>query len=105
MPSAGHVSKQMLKHYSHIRMEAKRTALESIVRKAAMQRMPRRPPRMTHRCPKIRSILQGSPYSAMRLGVITLRLTAVDQFYSSGHPTSTARDNAVSWLVSLYFVI
>jgi site-specific recombinase XerD len=28
---AGHVSRQMLKHYSHIRMEAKRTALESIV--------------------------------------------------------------------------
>jgi hypothetical protein len=26
-----HVSKQMLKHYSHIRMEAKRSALESIV--------------------------------------------------------------------------
>jgi integrase len=32
MDIAGHVSKQMLKHYSHIRMEAKRTALESIVR-------------------------------------------------------------------------
>jgi integrase len=30
---AGHVSKQMLKHYSHIRMEAKRRALESIVDK------------------------------------------------------------------------
>jgi hypothetical protein len=30
---AGHVSKQMLKHYSHIRMEAKRLALESIVAK------------------------------------------------------------------------
>jgi integrase len=28
---AGHVSKQMLKHYSHIRMEAKRKALEAIV--------------------------------------------------------------------------
>jgi len=27
----GHVSKQMLKHYSHIRMEAKRKALESVV--------------------------------------------------------------------------
>jgi hypothetical protein len=31
---AGHVSKQMLKHYSHIRMDAKRKALESIVSKA-----------------------------------------------------------------------
>jgi hypothetical protein len=34
MDIAGHVSKQMLEHYSHIRMEAKRTALESIVRKS-----------------------------------------------------------------------
>jgi integrase len=33
MDIAGHVSKQMLKHYSHIRIEAKRTALESIVKK------------------------------------------------------------------------
>jgi hypothetical protein len=33
MDIAGHVSKQMLKHYSHIRMEAKRHALESIVTK------------------------------------------------------------------------
>jgi hypothetical protein len=31
MDIAGHVSKQMLRHYSHIRMEAKRKALESIV--------------------------------------------------------------------------
>ena len=29
---AGHVSKQMLKHYSHIRMEAKRRAVDSLVR-------------------------------------------------------------------------
>ena len=34
MDIAGHVSKQMLKHYSHIRMEAKRNALEAIVRKS-----------------------------------------------------------------------
>ena len=33
MDIAGHVSKQMLKHYSHIRMEAKRKALESVVTK------------------------------------------------------------------------
>ncbi len=39
MDIAGHVSKQMLKHYSHIRMEAKRHALEAIVthRSAAME--------------------------------------------------------------------
>jgi integrase len=30
---AGHVSPRMLKHYSHIRMAAKRVALESIVAK------------------------------------------------------------------------
>ncbi len=33
MDIAGHVSKQMLKHYSHIRMKAKRVALESILEK------------------------------------------------------------------------
>jgi hypothetical protein len=32
MDIAGHVSKRMLRHYSHIRMKAKRTALESIVK-------------------------------------------------------------------------
>jgi integrase len=37
MDIAGHVSKQMLKHYSHIRMEAKRAALESILIKQPMQ--------------------------------------------------------------------
>jgi hypothetical protein len=37
MDIAGHVSKQMLKHYSHVRMEAKRTALESIVKKSTNQ--------------------------------------------------------------------
>ena len=35
MDIAGHVSKQMLKHYSHIRMQAKRNALEAIVQKPA----------------------------------------------------------------------
>ncbi len=35
MDIAGHVSKQMLEHYSHIRMEAKRSALEAIVRKSS----------------------------------------------------------------------
>ena len=33
MDIAGHVSKQMLKQYSHIRMEAKRAALEAILEK------------------------------------------------------------------------
>jgi integrase len=35
---AGHVSRQMLKHYSHIRMEAKRRALESIGNGGAQSR-------------------------------------------------------------------
>ena len=30
---AGHVSRQMLKHYSHIRMQAKREALEAVWKK------------------------------------------------------------------------
>ncbi len=33
MDIAGHVAKQMLKHYSHIRMEAKRKALETVAQK------------------------------------------------------------------------
>jgi hypothetical protein len=33
MDIAGHVSRQMLARYSHIRMEAKRSALEAIVSK------------------------------------------------------------------------
>jgi hypothetical protein len=31
MAIAGHVSKRMLEHYSHIRMAAKRTALDGLV--------------------------------------------------------------------------
>jgi hypothetical protein len=32
MSIAGHVSKEMLQHYSHIRMEAKRTAVAALDR-------------------------------------------------------------------------
>lgn len=42
---AGHVSKQMLKHYSHIRMQAKRRAVDSLVAKAAPTRTKRATPR------------------------------------------------------------
>ncbi len=41
---AGHVSKQMLKHYSHIRMQAKRAALEGIVAKPGHQQPNETPP-------------------------------------------------------------
>jgi integrase len=34
---AGHVSKQMLKHYSHIRMEAKRRAVDALLAKPIME--------------------------------------------------------------------
>jgi hypothetical protein len=34
MAIAGHVSRKMLEHYSHIRMAAKRTALDAIVKPA-----------------------------------------------------------------------
>jgi hypothetical protein len=34
---AGHVSKDMLKHYSHIRMQAKRRAVEALTKKAASE--------------------------------------------------------------------
>jgi hypothetical protein len=34
---AGHVSKRMLRHYSHIRMEAKRRAVNSLVQKPAAE--------------------------------------------------------------------
>jgi integrase len=40
---AGHVSKQMLKHYSHIRMEAKRRAVEALVKKPVPVEIPNEP--------------------------------------------------------------
>lgn len=46
---AGHVSKQMLRHYSHIRMEAKRAALESIQSKPPRRAVKKS--RTTHRYP------------------------------------------------------
>ena len=50
MDIAGHVSKNMLKHYSHIRMEAKRDSLESIVQDARRRKSPYR------RVPEIRKV-------------------------------------------------
>jgi integrase len=45
MDIAGHVSKSMLTHYSHIRMEAKRDALESLVKRTSPKTSPRPPSR------------------------------------------------------------
>jgi hypothetical protein len=44
MDIAGHVSRQMLARYSHIRMEAKRKALEGIVNKPAAPQQAQQPP-------------------------------------------------------------
>ena len=41
MDITGHVSKQMLKHYSHIRMQAKRNALQAIVRQPVAEEVSR----------------------------------------------------------------
>jgi hypothetical protein len=35
MSIAGHLSRKMLEHYSHIRMQAKRTALDAIAKPAS----------------------------------------------------------------------
>jgi len=37
---AGHVSKQMLKHYSHVRMEPKRRAVKALAKKPAAEATP-----------------------------------------------------------------
>ena len=49
MDIAGHVSKSMLKHYSHIRMQAKRDALESIVKAGSPKRPALRVPPAANR--------------------------------------------------------
>ena len=40
MDMAGHVSRDMLKHYSHIPMEAKRAAVAALVTRASAPQMP-----------------------------------------------------------------
>ncbi len=72
MDIAGHVSKQMLKHYSHIRMEAKRTALESIVQKQPQSRLNRS--RNTRQCPRLSSRLKGSTHKSPHSRAILAKL-------------------------------
>jgi integrase len=57
MDIAGHVSKQMLKHYSHIRMEAKRTALESILQKQPAK--PTEPEQKDSLLPTVKQQIEG----------------------------------------------
>jgi integrase len=44
---AGHVSKQMLEHYSHIRMKAKRRAVDSLVKKPKTEPIPNEPAKVS----------------------------------------------------------
>ena len=44
MAIAGHVSRKMIEHYSHIRMEAKRTAMDAIVEAGVHQNVHQGPP-------------------------------------------------------------
>jgi integrase len=67
MDIAGHVSKQMLKHYSHIRMEAKRTALESIVQKEPAK--PAEPEQNHSQVPTVKPQIEGqSPQKSPQPG-------------------------------------
>jgi integrase len=43
MAIAGHVSRKMIEHYSHIRMEAKRAAMDAIVEVSVHQNVHQRP--------------------------------------------------------------
>jgi integrase len=52
MDIAGHVSRQMLRHYSHIRMEAKREALEAVLQKQQATAK-KKEPEQAQPCPPI----------------------------------------------------
>jgi integrase len=57
MDIAGHISKQMLKHYSPIRMEARRTALESIVHSQPAK--PAEPAQKDSPLPAVKQLIEG----------------------------------------------
>ena len=67
---AGHVSKQMLKHYSHIGMEAKRRAVESLVSKKADTAHPRRPDGPPEA--EMAKILEGSAKDSTKVAQMNL---------------------------------
>jgi len=74
MDIAGHVSKQMLKHYSHIRMEAKRKALESVVTRRTEPGTEKSLLRIAQNQPSLRRILKQatrkSPHNRAFLRII-----------------------------------
>lgn len=64
MDIAGHVSRQMLKHYSHIRMQAKREALDAVQKKQQQAEDAQKPEGAKHiqnYSPVLRK-LKESPY-------------------------------------------
>ena len=70
MDIAGHVSKQMLKHYSHIRMEAKRKALESVVENRAQKTTEENTPQECAESPVITQDFEGEyPQKSPQSGV------------------------------------
>lgn len=57
---AGHVSKQMIRHHSHIGMEAKRRAVDSLVKKASAVRLVSAPLREQARQQPFRTRIIGN---------------------------------------------
>jgi hypothetical protein len=104
MDIAGHVSKRMLRHYSHIRMEAKRTALESIVKKqtigAADQAEDSRSidgaKTVGYHCPagndrgKLRNVCRANIEAAVRFGLERVWLSRFPQFRPARQLETTA---------------
>src|SRR5271167_308146 len=71
MDIAGHVSKQMLKHYSHIRMEAKRNALEAVVKKRTEARAEEKPNQQYSESPVTTQGFEGGyPQKSPQSGIL-----------------------------------
>lgn len=66
MDIAGHVTRQMLRHYSHIRMQARREALEAVLQKQ-QARAKKKEPEQAQPCPPVVAgaiAVEGSPYES-----------------------------------------
>src|SRR6266542_4056199 len=69
MDIASHLSRQMLKHYSHIRVQAKREALDAVGKSRKRARTTRKQKmrserRFAHRISRMLRKLKGSPYKS-----------------------------------------
>jgi|SRR5579862_6205678 len=70
MDIAGHVSKAMLKHYSHIRMEAKRKALESVIENRTQKTTEEETPQQYAESPVVAQDFEGGyPQKSPQSGV------------------------------------